>query len=140
MKMISPFIVGAAILLVSASVTKAVSGDDQAARDEALRWENLIDSSHYQQAYEEQAPRIKAGSMGKEFFVKWLNTHRTPLGRARTRQFFEVKHSQHALGWPDGNYEQISFKSSFEHKATAVEVIILTKETGSWRPAGYKLY
>lgn len=118
----------------------AISADDQAARDTALRWVILIDSGHYGQAFEQQAPRIKAGSMGKDFFVKWMNTRRVPVGRARTRAFLKVVHYHKAIGWPDGDYQQIAFKTSFDHKAAAVESVVLTKETGHWQPASYKLY
>jgi hypothetical protein len=53
--------------VLAASDARAISADDQAARQCALQWVNLIDSGHYGQAFEEQAPRIKAASMGKDF-------------------------------------------------------------------------
>jgi hypothetical protein len=113
------------------------TSDDQSAHDAALQWLALIDSGHYRQAYEEQPSRIKGGSMGRDYFIKWMETRRVPLGRAHKRSFYNVKHYSTAKGWPDGNYEQIYFKTSFEHKAMAWERVILTRETGRWQVGSY---
>jgi Protein of unknown function (DUF4019) len=119
--------------------TKAISSDDQAAHDVAVRWLRLLDSGHYRQAFDEQPPRIKAASPGPDYFVKWMETRRVPLGRARTRSFYNVLHYHSAIGWPDGDYQRIYFKTSFERKAAAWEGVILTKETGHWQVGSYSL-
>jgi hypothetical protein len=115
---------------------QAISADEQSAREAALRWLALIDSGHYRQAFEEQPRRIKAASTGVDYFVKWMET-RVPLGRARTRAFYKVVAYHNARGWPDGNYQQIIFKTSFERKAVGWEKVILTKETGRWEIGNY---
>jgi hypothetical protein len=96
-----------------------------------------MDSGHYRQAFEEMPRRIKAGSMGVDHFVKWAETHRVPLGRTRTRAFYKALAYHNAKGWPDGNYQQIIFKTSFERKAVGWEKVILTKETGRWEIGNY---
>jgi Protein of unknown function (DUF4019) len=116
------------------------TSDDQSARDEAVRWVNLMDAGRYRQAYEEQPPRVKAASAGRDYFVRWMQTRRIPLGRVRTRSFYNRRYYHNAIGWPDGNYVRIYFKTSFEHKAAAWERVILTKETGRWQPAKYNLW
>jgi hypothetical protein len=118
----------------------AISPDDQAARDVAVAWINLLDAGHYRQAFEEEAPRIKSASAGRDYFVKWMQTHRVPLGQPRTRSFLKVIHIHRVLTWPDGDYEQIAFKSSFSHKAEAVELVVVTKETGRWQVGSYRLF
>jgi len=117
---------------------QALSPDDQSARETALRWLALVDSGHYRQAFEEWPPRIKAASMGADYFIRWMQTRRVPIGRARTRSFYKVLAYHSAKGWPDGNYQEIYFKTSFERKASAWEVVILTKETGRWQVGNYK--
>lgn len=117
---------------------RAISSDDQSARETAVRWLALIDSGHFRQAFEEQPARIKAASMGADYFIKWMQTRRIPLGQARTRAFYKVAAYHSAKGWPDGNYQAIYFKSSFERKASAWELVILTKETGRWQVGSYK--
>ena len=116
---------------------RAISSDDQSARQIALRWLSLVDSGHYRQAFEEQPARIKAASMGIEYFMKWMHTRREPLGHPRKRSFYKVVAYHNAKGWPDGTYQQIDFKTSFEHKASAWERVILTKETGQWQVGNY---
>ena len=100
------------------------TSDDRAARDEALRWLSLMDSGQYRQVYEEQPPRVKAASAGRDFFVKWMQTRRAPMGRVRTRSFYKHQYYHNARGWPDGNYVQVWFKTSFERKATGWERVI----------------
>jgi uncharacterized protein DUF4019 len=119
--------------------TKAISSDDQAARDAALRWLSLLDTGHYRQAFDEWPPRLKAASAGRDYFVKWMETRRVPLGRARGRLLYNVSRYHTAIGWPDGDYQRIYFKTSFEHKAAAWERVILTKETGHWQFGNYSL-
>jgi Protein of unknown function (DUF4019) len=116
---------------------RAISPDDQSARETALRWLALIDSGHYRQAFEEWAPRLKAASMGADYFIKWMQTRRLPLGHARKRVFYKVWAYHNANGWPDGTYQQIDFKTSFERKALGWERVILTKETGHWQVGNY---
>ena len=116
---------------------QAISADDQSARDTALRWLALVDSGHYQQAFGELPPRIKAASNGADHFIKSMQTRRVPLGHARKRAFYKVEHYHNANGWPDGNYQQIDFKTSFERKALGWERVILTQETGHWQVGNY---
>lgn len=122
---------------VASQSARAISSDDQAARDTAVRWLALIDSGRYREAFEEQPARIKAASMGADYFIKWMQTRRVPIGHARTRAFYKVQAYHSAKGWPDGNYQTIYFKTSFERKASAWEWVILTKETGRWQVGSY---
>lgn len=125
------------LCFVLSQPAKALSSEDQSAREAALRWVGLVDSGHYRQAFEELLPRIKAGSMGEEHFVKWMETHRVPLGHPRKRGFYKVMAYHSAKGWPDGNYQEMLFKTSFDRKASAVEEIVVSKETGHWQVGKY---
>jgi hypothetical protein len=119
---------------------RAISANDQSARETAIRWLALIDSGHYRQAFEEQPPRIKAASMGADYFIKFMQTRRLPLGHARKRAFYKVSAYHNANGWPDGNYQQIDFKTTFDRKALGWERVILTKETGHWQVGNYMFH
>jgi len=66
-----------------------------------------------------------------------MQTRRIPIGHARTRAYYKVLAYHYAKGWPDGNYQQMLFKTSFERKAFAWEKVILTKETGRWQVGSY---
>jgi hypothetical protein len=117
----------------------AISADDQAARNTATQWLSVLDSGRYAQAYHEFAPRLRV-TLTEENFLSGARSHRMPLGRARSRAFFQVKRTHTLIGNPDGDYEDIAFKTSFERKAQSVERLVLTKENGRWEILAYKIY
>lgn len=138
--LVSPFALCIAVVsFFIAPTVSAVSADDQAARDAALQWLNLVDAGRYVQAYQEQPPRITAGGF-RDNFVRSMQAQRAPLGRARTRTFYKATHVHQLVGCPDGNYQMIGFKTSFERKVDSAEALILTHETGRWQVSGYKIY
>jgi hypothetical protein len=106
------------LLFALSQPARAISPDDQSAREAALQWLGLIDSGHYRQAFEQWPARLQAATMGGvDHFVKWMQTRRTPLGHPWRRAFYKVSAYHNANGWPDGNYQQIDFKTTFERKA-----------------------
>ena len=135
-----PLLIAGCLLIVLefAPNAKAISTDDQAARDAAVQWLNLLDAHQYNQAWDAQPPRIRAGI--RENFIRFMQSRRAPLGRARSRSFLKVTRTNKLIGAPDGNYEKIGFKTSFERKADSVEGVIVTKETGHWQVSGYKIF
>ena len=136
------FVLIGAIVLAAVLVPRAVfavSADDQDARNVAIQWLSLLDAGRYEQAYAEFAPRIKETVL-KDNFLRGAHARRTPLGRPKSRSLYQAKHTAKLIGNPDGNYQDLAFKSSFEHKAQAVERVVLTKETGHWRILGYRIY
>lgn len=38
---------------------------------------------------------------------------------------------------PDGNYKILTFTTQFSAKKDAIETVILSKENGNWKVAGY---
>jgi hypothetical protein len=132
-------VVGLINLFLGIFPVSAISADDQAARDTALHWLALLDAHQYGQAFDAQPPRIQTGSI-RENFIKWMQGRRTPLGGAHSRSFLKVVHTHKLAGAPDGDYQQIGFKTSFERKAEAVEAVVVTRETGHWQVSGYRIY
>ena len=114
----------------------AISAPDQAARDTALNWLAIVDTGQYSKAWNAYPPRIKAGRL-EENFKGWMRARRFPLGHAKTRQFLKITHTHRLNGAPDGDYQLIAFKTSFERKAVALEEVVLTSETGHWQVSGY---
>jgi Protein of unknown function (DUF4019) len=89
----------------------------------------LLDTHQYGQAFDAQPARIRAGGI-RENFIKWMQGRRAPLGRLRSRSFFKAVHTHSLIGSPDGDYQTIGFKTSFERKDHAAEAVVVTKETG----------
>ena len=119
-----------------ATTSSAISPDDQAARQAAFDWLALVDAGHYAKAYESYPPRVRT-ERGEQRSLDWFRTRRLPLGRTRSRTFLRVNHTHTLIGAPDGNYQQIVFKTSFDRKANGAEGLVVTKETGRWQVSGY---
>jgi hypothetical protein len=83
-------------------------------------------------------PRIKRGgdAMEKQW-VGFLRARRSPLGRPRSRKLVKAQFSHTLSGAPDGNYEFLTYSTAFTRKAQAIEIVTLTKESGSWQVSGY---
>ena len=60
-------------------------------------------------------------------------------GRTLSRQFVEALFARTLRGSPDGYYELLMYKTSFQRKARATEGVTLTKESGHWQVSGYRI-
>lgn len=124
--------------LIAVSAPAANPPSDQNARETAVRWVALLDAGAFKRAFNERPPRILAYGHEDEF-LSWMRARRAPLGKPKSRAFLRVNHSHTLLGAPDGNYEFVIFKTSFERKAACAEEVTLTSETGRWQVSGYHI-
>jgi hypothetical protein len=69
-----------------------------------------------------------------------MESRRAPFGRVLSRKFIGAAFTSKLTGSPDGRYESILFRTSFEHKKLAAERVILTHEEGQWRIVDYRVY
>src|SRR5438105_1941699 len=90
----------------------ALSPADEAARDIALQWLEVVDSGNYKDA----ALMMSESVRGSHDWLSYLATHRAPLGGVNKRQIDQVKHASTVPGAADvRSYDIIRFKTSFEH-------------------------
>ena len=109
------------------------------AREAALRWLELIDSRKYTAAYQAETSRLHAATT-KAQFIRSMEGRRVPFGRVFSRKFIGAAFSRKLTGAPDGTYESILFRTSFEGKKTAAERVILVQEEDQWRVVDYRVY
>ena len=109
------------------------------ARAAALHWLQLVDAGDYAQAYEEEPARLRASTTDAQF-IRSMEGRRAPFGRVLSRKFIGAAFTRKLTGSPDGRYESILFRTSFEHKALAAERVILTHESRQWRVVDYRVY
>jgi Protein of unknown function (DUF4019) len=140
------FLIGLSFILFQGcaihSASKAPSEKrqrEQEARAAALRWLQLVDTRDYAQAYEEEPARLRAGSTEAQF-VRSMEGRRAPFGRVLSRTFIGAAFTRKLTGSPDGRYESILFRTSFEHKKVAAERVILSYESRQWRVVDYRVY
>jgi hypothetical protein len=108
-------------------------------RAAALHWLQLVDAGDYTQAYEEEPARLRASTTDAQF-IRSMEGRRAPFGRVLSRKFIGAAFTRKLTGSPDGRYESILFRTSFEHKSLAAERVILTQESHQWRVVDYRVY
>jgi hypothetical protein len=109
------------------------------ARAAALGWLHLVDAGDYAQAYEEESVRLRASTTESQF-LRSMEGRRAPFGRVLSRKFIGAAFTRKLTGSPDGRYESILFRTSFQHKALAAERVILTHDSRQWRLVDYRVY
>jgi hypothetical protein len=112
---------------------------EQEARAAALHWLQLVDAGDYAQAYGEEPARLRAATTEAQF-NRSMEGRRAPFGKVLSRKFIGAAFTKKLTGSPDGRYESILFRTSFEHKAVAAERVILTYESRRWRVVDYRVY
>ena len=108
-------------------------------RAAALHWLRLVDAGDYEQAHEEESARLRTSTTEAQF-IRSMEGRRAPFGRVLSRKFIGAAFTRKLTGSPDGRYESILFKTSFQHKAVAAERVILTYESRRWRVVDYRVY
>ena len=106
----------------------------------ANKWLSVFDAGNYSEAYAMFPARVR--SAGDAVEKQWVGSQRakkTPLGRTLSRQFVEAYFARTLPGSPDGYYELLMYKTSFQHKAQATEGVTLTKESCHWQVSGYRV-
>jgi hypothetical protein len=109
------------------------------ARAAALHWLQLVDAGDYAQAHAEEPTPLRTSTTAAQF-IRSMEGRRAPFGRVLSRKFIGAAFTQKLTGSPDGRYESILFRTSFEHKAVAAERVILTQESHQWRVVDYRVY
>ena len=63
------------------------------------------------------------------------------MGAVISRDRFRNQMAHHLSGAPDGNYEIITFQTSFQNKKKAYEAVTLIEtNSGRWQVVGYRWY
>jgi uncharacterized protein DUF4019 len=109
------------------------------AKGAALEWLALVDAANYPAAYAMEPARLRAATT-EEQFVRSMEGRRAPFGHVLSRLFIGAAFTTKLTGSPDGRYESILFRTSFENKKLTAERVILAEESGHWRVVDYRLY
>lgn len=113
--------------------------NENTTRAVAERWLAMLDDGDYQEAFEHESIRFRIAGTQKQF-VRYMQGRRAPFGHVESRKFIGAAHMKKLVGLPDGIYQSVLFKSTFENKSVAAERVILTKEAGRWQVIDYRIY
>jgi hypothetical protein len=103
----------------------------------ANKWLALVDNEKYTESWKEAADLFRY-TVQSDLWVASMKALRKPLGKLISRNVETEVYKTSLPGAPDGQYVVIEFKSSFEHKKTAVETVTpMLGKDGVWRVSGY---
>ena len=122
-------------LICSASAA-SLSKNDEAARDAAVQWVQLIDAGRYEEA-------ASQGSQELHSFEQWLNylkNQRESLGHVNKRQVTAIKRTALVSGVPEvRRYFLVRFTTALAGKTSVTEQIALSKIGCCWEIFEYKV-
>src|SRR6202023_723848 len=113
--------------------------DENAARSVALTWLQLLDQGNYEEAFEWEAQDFQMYRTPRQF-GRYMQARRASFGRTLSRTCIGAAHLEKFVGAPEGNYESVIFRTSFEHKSPTAERVILLKQPIGWRVIDYRIY
>jgi hypothetical protein len=132
-----------ALLLGAPAATLAQEADGAeaeaiaAAKAAAKEWLALLDAWDFTGTWEQAGELLKA-AVEQRRWERQMSVTLGPLGRAQSRAVRSSEYSTTMPGAPDGEYVEIKYDTSFENKQTAMETVVMRKETdGAWRVSGY---
>ena len=123
------------------SVTMPAGDSSNAFREIAAqaageKWLGLLDRGEYAKAWEECAQLFRQ-RVTRQQWVDSLPTTRAPFGAMKSRKVEAAGYRTSLPGVPDGQYVTVRYRTDFEKKEGAEEVVTLAFEDGVWRPTGY---
>jgi hypothetical protein len=111
--------------------------DLQAAEQASEVWLRVLNSGHYTESWKTAAAAVQS-AVTQEKWTATMKRVLEPMGKLDTRRVQSATHTAMLPGVPDGDYVVILYESSFEHKQTAQETVIMSREKDNvWRVAGY---
>jgi hypothetical protein len=102
----------------------------------ANAWVSLIDKQRWAESWSEAGALFKS-QVSQQGWASTVQPVRTPLGAVSSRALKSVTKATSLPGVPDGEYEVVQFRTSFEHKNDATETVVLAHESSGWRVNGY---
>ena len=107
-----------------------------AAQAAADKWLAAIDRGEYGQAWDDTAQLFRQ-RVTRQQWIDSLSSTRAPFGAMKSRKVELAAYRTSLPGAPDGQYVTVRFRTEFDKKETAEELITLSFEDGLWRPTGY---
>ena len=145
-KKISAFIIVAAISVSAVSCKKAEekpSGEHDAKIIEAAaaadKWIKLVDEEKYSESWSAASALFRT-ALKEKAWKELVKTVREPIGKNINRTLASKDYESELPGVPDGEYVILKYRSVFEKKKNAIEVITVMKDPdGKWKGAGYTI-
>lgn len=110
---------------------------EKKAKIAAKNWLELVDAKNYAKSYDDAASFFKV-MVKKDDWINTLTGLRSMLRGVVSRQLVSTKFETKIPGAPDGEYVILVYKTKFEKKENAQEVVVpMLDPDGKWRVSGY---
>ncbi|MBI2689019.1 MAG: DUF4019 domain-containing protein [Acidobacteria bacterium] len=126
-------------LAVAAAAPLLSADGEDAARKSGEKWLALLDQAKYKDAWK-QASQHQRPQISADEWESQIRAMRTAAGALQQRGYQSAKPSKTLAGAPDGDYLILEYATTFANKPKAVEVVVMSKEPGGWKAAGYSIH
>jgi hypothetical protein len=124
-------------LLATAPDARGADHAEAAAESAANAWLALIDAGNYSASWSEASSLFRQHIPQSQWQTMAAGV-RVPLGALKSRKLQSATVTHSVPGAPDGEYVVVTFASSFENKASAIETVTpMLDADGTWRVSGY---
>ena len=134
MKAPPPSTPGASVIMPAGDSSNAFR--ELAAQAAGEKWLGLLDRGEYSKAWDECAQLFRQ-RVTREQWVDSLPSTRAPFGAMTSRKVEVAAYKTSLPGAPDGQYVTVRYRTTFEKKEGAEELVTFAFEEGLWRPTGY---
>lgn len=132
--------VALAVVLVSLPARADAPADRAAevaaATAQAGSWLDALDAGRYDEGWSSLAAVMKQGRTSADW-TEDITAPRRQFGKPVMRELQRADFSTSVRGAPTGNYVTASYLSQFSKAPPVLETVLLTREDGQWRIAGY---
>ena len=147
--MLIMLLIAAAFLLVSGgggapisvgtkhqSAGALLSAPESAGVKSAGEWLALVDRGKWEDSWRSAGTLFKS-QLTAQHWASMIQPVRQPLGAVSSRLLQSATTSNSLPGAPAGEYEIVEFQTTFARKSSAVETVVLARESSGWKVVGY---
>jgi len=106
--------------------------------DASLTWLGGVDQERYGESWDNGSEIFKV-TIPKEEWENLLNKVRKPLGRVTNREVIDQRVAADPKGLPAGDYMVMLYNTTFSNKPSAIELVTLRFENGTWKVLTYQV-
>lgn len=134
-------LVGSVLRPAAMAQAPASTADETVGKEKARvaddRWLALVDAEKWNDSWKEASAAFRK-AVPEDKWMAGVERVRGPLGKVLKRKLGSAAYSTTLPGMPDGQYVLSQYRTSFEHKADAVETVVAQVDAdGTWRISGY---
>jgi hypothetical protein len=122
--------------IVAITAAVAANPSDVAVETTAVDWVLLVDQQKWADSWKSAGATFRS-QLTSEQWASAVAPVRVPLGAVHSRKLENITSTKSLPGAPNGDYRVVTFRTTFEKKADAVETLIVANSASGWSVNGY---